>query len=64
MKCVYGVKMDSPLNQLSYFHGIKGLPSYITNYIFEGVVPEVLGKITVYCVEKKVSFQMNILMTK
>lgn len=52
MKSVYGVKMDSPLNQLSYFHVIQGLPSDIAHDLFEGIVPEVLGKLTVYCVEK------------
>ena len=36
----YGVKGQSPLNSLKYYHIIGGLPSDIAHDCFEGIVPE------------------------
>lgn len=47
---IYGVKRDSPLNQLDHYHVIDGLPSDIAHDLFEGVIPYVMENVIVYCV--------------
>ncbi|CAC5388564.1 unnamed protein product [Mytilus coruscus] len=42
LSSVYGVKGDSPLNSLEYFHVTQGLPSDLAHDLFEGVVCYVL----------------------
>jgi len=42
---VYGVKSNSCLNKLHYFHVIGGMPSDLAHDLFEGVLPIMLGKI-------------------
>ena len=42
MAAVYGFKGNSPLNQLSYYHVICGLPSDAAHDIFEGVACHVM----------------------
>ena len=44
---VYGIKSDSCLNQLSFYHVIGGLPSDLAHDFFEGVLVDMLSYITV-----------------
>jgi len=48
MRSVKGIKQDSPLNQLDYFHVCNpGLPPCIAHDLFEGIVPYDL----MYCIK-------------
>ena len=47
---VYGIKRESPLNQLEHFHVIHGLPPDIAHDFFEGIVPDVIDKVIRHCV--------------
>ena len=38
MRTLYGVKLDSPLNKLQYFHVVSGLPPDIMHDVREGVL--------------------------
>ncbi|KAJ8018295.1 hypothetical protein HOLleu_43791 [Holothuria leucospilota] len=42
---IYGIKGQSPLNELQFFHVVEGLPSDIAHDIFEGVVKDVLENV-------------------
>lgn len=53
MSSVYGIKSDSPLNSLKYFHVAKGMPSDLAHDLFEGVVCEVLTNTIGYGVWEK-----------
>ena len=44
--CTYGVKKNSPLNDLDHFHVCWNCPSDIAHDIFEGIGPELI-KVTV-----------------
>lgn len=52
MSSVYGIKTDSPLNSLQYFHVTEGMPSDIAHDLFEGAVCEVMTNIIGYCVRE------------
>lgn len=43
LSSVYGIKADSPLNDLEFYHVTKGLPSDLAHDLFEGVVCYVLS---------------------
>ena len=47
----YGLKTLSPLNELSYFHVVNGLPSDISHDIFEGVGKTLLGQVICHCIQ-------------
>ena len=47
----YGLKKSSPLNQLSCFHVIHGLPSDISHDILEGVAKTLLGQVIEHCIQ-------------
>ena len=49
---LYGVKEQSPLNKLKYFHVAEGLPSDIAHDIFGGVVKNVLETVIVELVNQ------------
>ncbi|PIK38272.1 GagPol [Apostichopus japonicus] len=51
MAGIYGIKSSSVLNSLGQFHIINGLPSDIAHDLFESVVPNVLQKVILHCVE-------------
>ncbi|CAC5410253.1 unnamed protein product [Mytilus coruscus] len=53
MSSVYGIKNDSPLNSLKYFHVAEGMPSDLAHDLFEGVVCEVMTNTIGYCVREK-----------
>lgn len=49
----YGIKQDSPLNQLQHFHVINGLPCDLAHDLFEsGLVCDVIEKVVMYCVQQ------------
>ena len=52
MAGIYGIKTSSVFNELQNFHVISGLPSDIAHYLFEGVVPNVLQKVILHCVQE------------
>ena len=45
LSTVYGVKCESPLNQLEHFHVVEGLPFDVAHDLFEGVIHYVLDDI-------------------
>lgn len=45
LKTTYGVRKNSPFNQLQYFHVSEGLPPDIAHDLFEGVCPIIMGKV-------------------
>lgn len=47
---VYGIKFSSPLNNLSHYHVVSGMPPDIAHDLFEGVVCEVMTNVIKYCV--------------
>ena len=49
---VYGLKKDSPFNQLQYFHVTDGLAGDIAHDLFEGIIPEVVQLTVKHCVEQ------------
>ncbi|KAJ8022037.1 hypothetical protein HOLleu_39411 [Holothuria leucospilota] len=51
MAGIYGIKSCSVFNSLRYFHVVNGLPSDIAHDLFEGVVPVVLEKVILHCVQ-------------
>ncbi len=52
LSSAYGVKSDSPLNKLDYFHCIWGCPSDIAHDMFEGFSNEVMEHIIRYFVQE------------
>lgn len=48
---VYGIKQNSPLNELQFYHVIKGLPADIAHDLFEGVACEIMKHVVKHCVE-------------
>ena len=52
MNTQYGIKQESPLHVLQYYHVIEGLPSDIGHDIFEGVAVDVLQNVIRYCVQQ------------
>lgn len=42
-KRIYGIKQNSALNEIPYFHVVKCLPPDIAHDLFEGVVPHVIN---------------------
>ncbi|CAC5371105.1 unnamed protein product [Mytilus coruscus] len=50
LSSVYGVKSNSVLNELEYYHIISGMPSDLAHDLFEGVVCDVLTNVIKYCV--------------
>lgn len=53
LSSVYGVKSDSPLNELSFFDVINGLPFDPMHDLLEGVCPLVWSKVLTSLVESK-----------
>ena len=53
LSTLYGVKSDSPFNNLKYFHTIWGCPSDVAHDIFEGFALDVLYMIVKHCISKK-----------
>ena len=49
---VYGIKNASPLNQLQYYHVVNGQPPDIAHDFFEGIIPNVLELVILYCVRE------------
>ncbi|XP_071820322.1 uncharacterized protein [Apostichopus japonicus] len=49
---MYGLKKSSIFNVLQYFHVVNGLPSDIAHDLFEGIVPCVLEKVILHCVQE------------
>lgn len=58
MSTTYGIKTDSPLNQLQYFHVCWGLPSDLAHDIFEGFGLDLLKSIINYSITNKF-FSLN-----
>ena len=52
LSSVYGIKHDSPLHQLQYFHVANGLPADLAHDLFEGAVPEVIRLTVLHCVNE------------
>ncbi len=52
MARIYGIKKASPLNQLQYYHDVNGQPPDIAHDLFEGIVPNVLELVILYCVRE------------
>ena len=50
---LYGVKYDSVLNQLHYFHIIWGSPSDIAHDVFEGFCNDLLKLVIEHCLHEK-----------
>lgn len=49
----YGVKRNSLLNELNFYHVTTGLPGDIAHDLFEGVVPDVLKHVIEHCVRSE-----------
>lgn len=56
----YGVMNDSILNELKHFHVIGGLAPDLMHDILEGLIPLILSKLIVHCIQKKY-FTLNTL---
>lgn len=50
LSTVYGVKKDSVLNELDFFHVIGGMPSDLAHDLFEGIVPYIMKLVIIHCV--------------
>ncbi|XP_072047514.1 uncharacterized protein [Amphiura filiformis] len=50
LSSIYGMKQNSVLNELQYFHVTRGLPPDIAHDLFEGIVPQVLQQVISHCV--------------
>lgn len=48
----YGIKFNSVLNELQYYHVTNGLPPDIAHDLFEGVIPEVVCEVVKWCVSE------------
>ena len=54
---IYGIKCDSPFNQLCYYHVTSGLPPDIMHDILEGVAPYEIGLVLKhFCKEGFISY--------
>ncbi|CAC5426219.1 unnamed protein product [Mytilus coruscus] len=50
LSSLYGVKRNSPLNSLDFYHVINGMPPDLAHDLFEGVVSEVMTNVIRGCV--------------
>ncbi|KAJ8031479.1 hypothetical protein HOLleu_24683 [Holothuria leucospilota] len=50
---IYGVKCDSALNKLHYFHVSRGLPPNPMHDFLEGVMPKIWGEVLTNFVQRK-----------
>lgn len=49
---IYGIKKNSPLNDLQYFHVTRGLPPDIAHDLFIGIVPDMIEKVVHHLVSQ------------
>ena len=54
MSSVYGIKENSSLNCLQYYHVINGLPPDIAHALFEGFATDLLQSLLSYFIQLKV----------
>ena len=52
LKSIYGLKSNSSLNQLAYFHVVNGLPPDIAHDCFEGFAVDLVTSVIIYCVKQ------------
>lgn len=54
MKTTYGLRRNSKLNCLQYFHVTHGLPPDLGHDLFEGVCPDILGKVLTHFIDEQI----------
>ena len=48
---LYGIKENSCLNELSYYHVTSGLPPDLTHDLFEGFAVDIVSSVVIHCVK-------------
>ena len=48
---LYGLKENSCLNELSYYHDTSGLPPDLSHDLFEGFAVDIVSSVVIHCVQ-------------
>ncbi|PIK38931.1 hypothetical protein BSL78_24226 [Apostichopus japonicus] len=53
LRTTYGIRKNSPFNDLKYYHVTRGLPPDLAHDLFEGICPDTLGKVLTHFIDVK-----------